>query len=367
MKFTCTQENLNKGLMIVSHIATKATSLPILNNVLMRAEAGVLKLSTTNLEIGISCAVRGKVDEEGVFTVGAKLFADYVNLLPRDKVDLELTDQVLNIQCKNYKTKINGMPAEDFPLIPQLEKKEAAQLKISDFKKGLAQVIFAAAMDETRPEISGVFFGFKGNKLTLAATDSYRLAEKALNLEKGLDKDRDIIIPLRTLQELQRILVDELEGDKISINLGENQVSFELDGVELISRLIEGQYPDYKQIIPTEFKTTSLVSGAELAKVIKSASLFCRSGINDINFKLEPNKIIISSANSQLGENITEIETETTGKENEIVFNYRYVIDGLNNLDSNEVEVKIIDADSPGLLKSRDQQDYLYIVMPIKQ
>ncbi|HEX9664359.1 MAG TPA: DNA polymerase III subunit beta [Patescibacteria group bacterium] len=367
MKFTSTQENLNQGLMIVSHIAAKTTSLPILNNVLIKAGGGVIQLETTNLELGVTCQVRGKVEAEGSFTVGAKLFADYVNLLPRENVNIELNDQTLKVSCKNYQTKINGAPAEDFPLIPQLEKKEPAKLKIADFKKALSQVVFAAALDETRPEINGVFLNFKGNKLTLAATDSYRLAEKVLNLDQGLAGDKNLIVPLRTFQELQRILTDGLEGDTIEIYLGDNQILFLFNGVELISRLVEGKYPDYKQIIPTDFKTTAVASVSELAKVIKTASLFCRTGINDINLKVIPNKVTVSSANSQLGENRTEIETETSGDDNEIVFNFRYLLDGLNNIDTNEVELKIIDPNSPGLLKSREGQDYVYIVMPIKQ
>lgn len=369
MKLSCTQENLAKGLQIVNHLASRNTSLPILNNVLMEAEEGALKLTTTNLEIGIKCLVRGKIEARGSFTVQAKLLSDYVSLLPTDKVDMELSENQLNIKCQNFKTKVRGVAAEEFPLIPSFDKKHAAQVKIPDFKKALSQVIFAVASDETRPEISGVYFSFKGGKLTMAATDSYRLAEKVIGLVSAPEGELSIIVPSRTLVELGRVLQDGLDDNLLEISLSDNQILFTFDSVTIVSRLIEGQYPNYQDVIPNKFRTEAVLPTQQFVKLVKTASLFCRAGINDVTVKLleNPKEIEVFSANSQLGENVSRAAAEIEGQANDIVFNFRYLLDGLANIDKDEVELKLIDANSPGVLRAKGGSDYTYIIMPIKQ
>ena len=350
MKLSCTQENLAHGLQIVNHLASRNTSLPILNNVLLEAEDGVLRLTTTNLEIGIKCLVRGKIETKGSFTVQAKLLADYVALLPQDKIDMELLDNQLQIKCGSYKTKIRGVAAEEFPLIPSFEKKHTAQVKIPEFKKALGQVLFAVAADETRPEISGVFFSFKGGKLTLAATDSYRLAEKVITLVSGPASDLSVIIPARTLMELGRTLQEGQDENLLEISFSVNQAMFSLESVNIVSRLIEGQYPNYQDVIPNKFRTEAVLATQQFAKLVKTASLFCRAGINDVSLKLseKSKEIEVFSANSQLGENASRAPVEMDGGYNEIVFNFRYLLDGLANIDHDQVEFKLIDANSPG-------------------
>ena len=244
MKISCTQENLNQGLFVVSHIASKNTALPILNNILIQAKEGAIALSSTNLEIGVSCVIRGKVESEGEFTIQSRLLADYISLLPKERVDLKTDDnsQVLEVVCKNNSTKIKGQPAVDFPLIPQIDHKNPYVLGSQDLRQAISQVIFAVSVSETRPEINGVLFNFNGDKLILAATDSYRLAEKTVNLnKKSSSVPQKIIIPTRTLQELQRILgsfkdpasISEIE--EVEIYLAENQILFVLGNIELIS------------------------------------------------------------------------------------------------------------------------------------
>lgn len=367
MKLSCLQENLNKGLAIVSHITSKNVNLPILNNVLLKAEKGTLNLSATNLEIGIVARVRGKIEEGGAFTVQAKLLADYINLLPNEKIDLVLKDRVLKAECRNSQTKINGISAEEFPLIPQVEKKNPYIVEIKDFKEALAQVVFATAQDESRPEISGVLFSFKKNELRVVATDSYRLAEKIIKLEKSANQDKEIIVPTRTLQELLRILGEEV--GELEIYLAENQILFSYDEVDLVSRIIEGQYPDYQQIIPREFQTQIIANTKELVKVIKTASLFCQAGINDVNLEFSPSQkqLRVSTVNTQLGESTSKLDIGISGQENKIVFNYRYLLDGLLNIRSEEVILEMTDSGNPGVLKPKDKKDYLYIIMPIKQ
>jgi DNA polymerase-3 subunit beta len=384
MKITCTQENLNQGLSIVSHIASKNASLPILNNVLIQVDNNNIKLSTTNLEMGITCLVRGKIENKGAFTVQSKLITDYVSLLPKEKVNLEVIDEkegstesgILNITCKNYTTKIKGMSSSDFPLIPQIEKNNPYICKINDLKSAISQTIFAVSLNETRPEIGGVLMSFNQNKLTLAATDSYRLAEKVVDLKSKFNIDEQrVIVPARTLQELLRILsslkdptaIEDI--DNIEIYVVENQILFVLGNIELISRLIEGQYPDYKQIIPQNYETEVLITNSEFIKAVKTASLFTRSGIYDINLEIIPNskELVISSTNSQLGENVSRLASKINGKTNNILVNFRYLLDGLQNIDVEEIELKVVDSNSPCAIKPKGKDDYLYIVMPIKQ
>lgn len=384
MKISCTQENLNQGLFVVSHIASKNTALPILNNVLIKAQENTIKLSATNLEIGVNCVVRGKVEEEGDFTVQSRLLADYVNLLPKERVDItvpkeskEGQDQVLRINCKNHTTKIKGHPAVDFPLIPQIDKKSLYALNYQDFYQAVNQVIFAVSTSETRPEINGVLFNFTDGKLILAATDSYRLAEKSIDLaKKSTSVPQKVIVPTRTLQELQRILgsfkdpaaISEIE--EVEIYLAENQILFVLGNIELISRLVEGQYPDYRQIIPQQSNTKIVLNVSEFINATKTTSLFTRSGIYDVNLEFLPDKkeTTVSSANNQLGENISRLTGESSGDNNSIVVNFRYLLDGLQNINTDQVEVSIIDSNSPCVLKPIGKDtNYLYIIMPIKQ
>lgn len=366
MKLSFTQENLNRGLDITSHIASRNQTLPILNNVLISAEKGVIKLTSTNLEIGINCQVRGKIEEEGKITVQAKLLADYINSLSHDRVDLTTEKDNIKITGGQAQTVIKGSPVEEFPLIPKVEKKRNYLVNAKEFKKAVMQVIFAAAADESRPEISGIYLKPEENSLTLAATDSYRLAERKIKLEKESKEGEGVIIPARTLQELVRILDDGT--DTLSFYLNENQALFEFNGIEIISRLIEGQYPDYQQIIPKECKTKAVLNTREFIKIVKTTSLFCKPGINDVNLDFSPEgKAVVSASNTQVGENVSEAEGKITGEKNKIVFNYRYLLDGLASLDSENFTLELSDEANPGVIRPEGGANHLYIIMPIRQ
>ncbi len=369
MKFTCTQENFNRGLLITSHIANRNTALPILNNVLIKASGGLITLTTTNLEIGISVKVRGKIEKEGEFTVQAKLISDYIGLLPRENINLELEEQTLRLSCGSYKTSIKGLNSSDFPVIPEIERYEPIILKSRDLKNSLAQVMFAVAIDETRPEISGVLFSFSDKTLTIAGTDSYRLSEKKIILISTGTGDKQLIIPLRTLQEVYRILSDS-EETEVSLFINDSQILFKInDEVELTSRLVEGQYPDYQQIIPRESRTQVKIKVNELVRVIKSAALFCKPGINDVKltFLAKKNELVVSSINSAIGENLVTLEADCAGEDNEVVFNYRYLLDGLNNLAGDEAMFGLVSSSAPGMIRPAGDDSYLYIIMPIRQ
>jgi len=367
LKIICLQENLIKGLQTVSHLAGKNANLPILNNVLICAENGQITLTTTNLEIGISCKVRGKVEIEGKCTVQARLLTDFINLLPKDNVVIELEDDKLKIECANDKTSINTLSYDDFPLLPGVDKKNEYSFKTNVLKNALAKIVFAVALDSTRPEISGALLNIKDKKVILVGTDSYRLAEKIINLEESIGNNK-IIIPIETVQEIIRIVSDTSE-ENVKLYVDENQILFETDEVELVSRLTEGSYPDYRQIIPTESKTKLEVGVNELTQAIKRTSLFCKPGINDVKLSFIPdkNEIVLMSTSNQLGENITTVQAKIEGIENEITFNYRYLLDGLANLGNSNLILEINDSASPGLIKSNNDKDYIYIIMPIKQ
>jgi DNA polymerase III subunit beta len=367
MKVICTQENLSHGLQVVSHIASKNISLPILNNVLLSAENGILKLATTNLEIGIISQIRGKIEGEGSFTVQAKTFSDYINLLPKENINMEVIEQDLKIECKKSKTTMKGIAATEFPIIPEVEAENSYEIKTQQLKEALASVVFTVALDETRPEISGVFFEFEGGSLTLAATDSYRLAERKVKLEKPAKDGYHAIVPLRTIQELIRILGGGNEIVTIASN--DNQILFSLGDTRLTSRVIDGQYPDYKQIIPREHKTQITAVTSELITTIKQASLFCKQGSNDISLKFDEKggEIIISATNIQIGESEARQEADIDGEDNNIVLNYRFLLDGLQSLEGEECIIEVTTNVSPGLLRPKENGDYLYIIMPIKQ
>jgi DNA polymerase III subunit beta len=379
MNLSILKENLKQGLFVVSHLAGKNANLPILNNILVEVKKEGVRLVTTNLEVGITHFIRGKVEKEGSFTVDAKIFADYINLLPNKKIDLIKEDSILKVECENFKTKIKTEASEDFPLIPQIEKRNKKTVNREDLKNALAKVVFAAAASESRIELSGVLFMISKNKLVLAATDSYRLAEKELEIKEEAKSEKDktvieqkIIVPSRTVQEILRILAGLEQGDgkkEIDFYINDSQILFVADNTELISRLIEGQYPDYKQIIPAAGKTTAVLNRYELIRAIKASALFSKSGINDINldFPEGKNQVIVSSASGTTGENIVKIEAETTGIDNGIIINYQYLLDGLNNIDEETIKLEVIDGNTPCLIKPLGEKGYLYIIMPIKQ
>jgi DNA polymerase-3 subunit beta len=356
MKISCTQENLNQGLNIVSHIASKNTSLPILNNVLIKAEKGILSFITTNLEMGIKCQVRGKIEKEGTYTVNSKLISDYINLLRNQKIELELKNDTLEITTEQQVTKIKGNSPDEFPLIPQLDQKNPYQCAVDDLVKAFAQVLFAVSVSETRPEISGVYMNFSEGTVTLAATDSYRLAEKQIKLKDKAKTEREVIIPARTAQELLRILGSaqqaEIEDAKeasnlVSIYFEDNQVLFSFDNIELVSRIIEGQYPNYKQIIPANYKTKGVINISDFVKAVKTAALFSRTGIFDINLEFKDGNLVVSSTNNQLGENKSKLAGSIEGDDNKVVINFRYLLDGLQNIDSTDVIFEMIDPANP--------------------
>jgi DNA polymerase-3 subunit beta len=370
MKLQILQENFKTALFVVSHIAGKNSNLPILNNILIEANGGNIKLVSTNLEIGINYSLRGKVETEGSFTVDAKILNDYVGVLPNKKIDLAQEGDKLLLATDNYQTKINGQSAEEYPLIPNVDKDDGFTVDLLKFKEALSQVVFAVSTSDTRLELTGVLMNIVGETLTLVATDSYRLTEKKINIQKIGERDLSVIVPAKTMQEVLRVIAgSKSAATDLNVYINDNQILFTYDSIEIVSRVIEGQYPDYKQIIPTISKTEANLSTMSLSRAIKAASLFTKSGVNDINldFPKGKDKVIVSSASGLTGENITEVEAKTSGDDNGVVVNYRYIMDGLNNIHTDSVNLNVVDGNTPLVLRPDTGDDYLYIIMPIKQ
>jgi len=369
MKFSVLQENLKRGLTAVSHIAGKNPNLPILNNIKIETKDGNIHLTSTNLEIGVSSVVRGKVEQDGSFTIDAKIISDLINLLPNKKIDIELLDKKLNINCESFNTKVNGLSSDDFPLIPTIENAIKFSVDVNDLTLGLSQVIFSVAPQDGRVELSGVYCVVRDGIMTLVGTDSYRLAEKIISISGQIDSEISVIVPIRTMQEIVRIISGIKTLVKVDISITENQILFCVDGVELVSRIIEGQYPDYKQIIPTSYKTKARVSVSECVRSIKAASIFSKSGVNDVSLDLPDGKniLMISATSGQVGENISQVESMVEGIDNSVVVNHRYLLDGLNVLKTEMVDFFVVDGNTPCIFKPVGIDNYQYIIMPIRQ
>ena len=367
MKLSVTQENLAAGLAVVSPVAGKSATLPILQNILLEAKEGALKLKATNLEIGVTAEVRGKIIEEGIFTVNGRLFHDYVNLLNADKVDLELEGEHLLIASVGQQTKIHGLSSDEFPVIPEMEGGVEFSVSAAEAAEAVAQVLFAVSLNDARPEISGALIKNQGKNLVLVGTDSYRLAERKISLDAA-GEEVACIVPLRAMQELSRIL-SHAEG-QLRLKINSNQILFSVSAasgvVDLISRVIVGNYPSYEQIIPAASKTSVMLAKEPLARAIKSAALFCRQGLNHVTLQFSSDKILVSAATSQVGENMAEVPAKIEGKDIDIVFDSRYVLDGLAAIAGSDVKIKLNDGSSPGVFGGQGE-NYLYLVMPIKQ
>jgi DNA polymerase-3 subunit beta len=365
MEFTCTQENLLITLTHITPLTGKNLSLPILHNILIDIHGGEITLKSTNLEIAIISHLRGKIEKEGSLTVNGKLFFDFINLQPNGKIHVAQKDNDLHITSSSSKTVIKGSPVEEFPLIPHIEnKKFAVSVLMQEFHKAILAVLPTISLQESRPEISGLYMEFVGKEMVIVGTDSYRLAEYKLP-SPTTDVQGSYIIPLRTIQEINRIF----SNGNATLIFTDNQLSCAHEDVELISRLIEGKYPDYRQIIPQEEKTTISFNRQECLQAVKTASLFCKSGVNDVELTTKKSEklLMIVAANSQVGENISTVPCTITGQDTSIVFNYRYMLDALGTIETENVLLGLTDANSTGMLRPSDTTPLIHLIMPIRQ
>ncbi|MBU2635324.1 DNA polymerase III subunit beta [Patescibacteria group bacterium] len=374
MKLLILQEKLKQGLNIIERISSKSLTLPILNNILISTEKSFLNLATTDLEIGINWWVLTKIEKEGKITIPSRLFSNFINLLPNKKISLELKDNNLFIECENYKTQIKGLSAEEFPIIPKITNGDIISIEAPSFCKSLNQIADIAVPSTARPEISGIYFLFQKNLITIAATDSFRLGEKKIFLKNNspLEKEYSLILPQKTAKELVNIF-SEKQGE-LKMYFSPNQVMFEYPmeetdhaQVQVISRLIEGEYPNYQEIIPKKYTTQLVLNKDEFLNQIKTASLFSGK-INEVKIKADPreNKIEIFSQSSEIGEYQSSVPGKVGGEPVEISFNHRFLLDGLLSIKTPEIILELNKETGPGVLKAVGDDTYIYVVMPIK-
>jgi len=374
MKLSCLQENLSKGLGIVGRAVATRSTLPITQNVLIATEKSRLKLAATNLEIAISCWMGAKVEEEGAITVPARLFTDFVNSLPQDTIEMTLSakTKTLELKCARFSGRINGVDAQEFPPIPSIGDGITTKIDADALRSAIAQVVFAAAAEETRPVLTGVLTEFKSNTLTLAAADGFRLAVHKAPLAKPVAERIEVIVPARALGELQRLLADQEAPVEVTINPNKSQVLFRMKDVEIVSQLIQGNFPNYNQLIPERYSTRAEVNLAEFSKAAKTASIFAREGSAIVRLHVTPSdtkkatgKIVLAARAEEIGDNIGEIDAKIEGEESKIAFNSKYLADVLGVLNTERVALETTGPSSPGVIRPVGDENYIHVVMPM--
>jgi len=369
VKLVVTQENLARGLQIVSRAVSARSTLPVLNNVLLRTEDAGLKLTATNLEIGMTCWVAGKIEAEGAVTAPARLLTDLVAGLPANEhVMLELQTQgTLAIKAGRFETHVKGIDADEFPAIPASGEKPTTRIAQAALRQALTEVTFAAASDEARPILQGVLARFDGKSLTLAAADNFRIAVKTIEMLDAVDES-SIVVPARSLNELLRVLSDTDDPVEISLSHARNQVLFHLEGIDIVSRLIDGQFPNYQQILPKSHTTTATLDRDQLLKAVRLASLIASSSANIVKLEVgkEAETGLTVSAAADVGDNRSDVEATVEGDGTTIAFNARYLVEVLQNVQAEQFVMELNGPLSPGVLRPVDDATYTHVVMPVK-
>jgi DNA polymerase III subunit beta len=373
MKVTVLQESLAHGLSIVSRAVSPRSTLPVLANVLVATDEGRLRLSATNLELGITCWIGAKIEEEGSTTVPARTFVDLVGTLPQEQVSLSLATatQTLNVRCGYSNTDIKCIDAQEFPPLPVPDMEGAISLNVSDFKEMISQVIFAASSDEARPVLMGVLVTVDRDTITMAAADGFRLSVRKGVLSQPSSEPVSAIIPARALGELARVASDGTESIAMILPKGRGQVVFRLKEVELVSQLIDGTFPDYQQIIPRSYKSRTILSTPALLKACKQAEIFAREGSNvaRIDIKsagdLEPGSVEISATSEETGSNETTVAATIDGIGLLIAFNVKYMREVLEVVKSPNVALETTAANAPGCIRPVGDENFLHVIMPM--
>ncbi|KAB8145131.1 DNA polymerase III subunit beta [Chloroflexia bacterium SDU3-3] len=373
MKLSCLQENLKRGLAIVGHAVAGKSTLPVLSNILLATDEGRLKLAATNLEIGITCWIGAKVEDEGAVTVPAKLLSDVVGGLPNDKISISLDarTQALNVRCARFEGNIKGIEADEFPVIPTIaDRQPTVSFEPAALREAIEQVAVAAATDDTRPVLTGVLLRLKGNVAIFAAADGFRLAVKTLQLAEPVREPMDVIIPARALSELARIIGDVEGTVDVTVTPTGGQILFHTESTDLVSRLIEGKFPDFERIIPANHATRTVLETQDLAKAVKLASYFATSSANIVKLTMDagsdgPGKLTISANAAEVGDNQSALDGIMSGEGGQIALNVKFLADALNTIKTPQIALETQTPQSPGVFKPVGQEGYVHIVMPM--
>ncbi len=372
MKLSCLQENLAKGISIVSRVVSTRAVLPVLSNILMTTDEGRLKLAATDLSTSITCWIGAKVEEDGEITVPARLLSDFVSSLPPAQIQMELVTRTksLHLTCAQFEADIRGIDAQDFPLIPSDVSDHSIALPPETLRQMIEQVILAAATDEGRPVLTGALAQFQGSELTMVAADGFRLSLRKTQLSEEVPEPLEVIIPARALRELARVSAEEEEPVEIIVTPDRNQALFRLSNVEIVTQLIEGKFPDYNQIIPSSHSTRAVINAHDLMRAVRISVLFSRDVANIVRVEIipgtetDPGRLIVESA-AEVGQNVGELDAAVEGEQMEIAFNGRYIIDMLNVLGTEQVALETTNSSRPGILKPVGDENLVYVVMPM--
>jgi DNA polymerase-3 subunit beta len=371
MNISVMQENLARGLGVVSRAVSSRATLPVLANVLLKTENNGLKLTATNLEIGINCWVPGKVEDEGEITVPAKLLTDLVMSLPNQRIDLQLSpkDRTLKVNCGSSRASIKGIDADEFPVVAAIGESPATTVAARQLRDALGEVVFAAASDESRPILTGVLTKFSGELMTLAAADNYRIAVRSLPTSRAVTPEMSIVVPARSYAELIRILPDSDDPIDITITPNKSQVLFHVEGIDLVSRLIEGQFPNYEPVIPTGHSSRAVIDRESFLAGARRASIFARDSANIVKVELAGDGgegISITAHAADIGDNADTLDATLEGQATTIAFNARYLIDVLANLRADQAALELSGPLAPGVIKGVGKDDYVHVIMPVR-
>ena len=377
MRVSCLQENLSRGLAIVGRAVATRTTLPITQNVLLTTDRARLKLSATNLEIAITTWIGAMVEEEGSITVPARLLTEFVSSLPSERIDMVMTPpRTLQISCARSEARINGTDAEEFPPIPTVENGLTAKIDPQVLKTAISQVVFAAATEESRPVLTGVKLELEGDQFTMAAADGFRLGVHRGALAQPVEEPVSIILPSKTLNEVNRFLGDQDSPVEMTMTPARGQVLFHLNSVEVVSQLIQGTFPNYSQLIPESYQTRTVLDLQGFLRAARSASIFARDGSGIIRLQMtpaddasqsgqRPGKVIISARAEEMGDNQDEVDTLIEGEESKIAFHSKYLLDVLSVLERGEVALETSSPSSPGVFRPIGSDSYVHVVMPM--
>lgn len=374
MIVSCLQENLARGLNIVGRAVSTRSTLPVLGNVLLETDNGRLKLSATNLEIVVTCWIGAKVEQEGSITVPHRTLNDLVSTLPQEPVNIELNEQTqtIHVNCGRTEANVKGIDAQEFPLIPEPDQENRVRLETAVFKQMVNQVAMAAAVDDSRPILTGVSITLEGNHMLMVATDGFRLSMKSASIPAIVEKPINIIVPAKALLELARISNEDNETIYISMPEGRNQIIFDMDNIVLVSQLIDGNFPDYTPIVPDGSTTRTVMGTGEFRKACKTAEIFARESSHTARVRIEPGEDDFSAgyarvtANSaETGDNVAQIDAAVEGEGIEIAFNVKYMTDVLNVIDTPQVALETTSPMEPGVIKPVGDNDFVHIIMPM--
>ena len=361
MKIIINHKKILTALRVTERMISRSISLPILGTILLKTENNRLKLSATNLEVGINYWIGAKIDEEGEIAVPARVFSDFISNITDEKIIITASKNIISINSEHYKTQILGIEAKDFPIIPKIKKETSFKINSQILKNSLISVLDSISLSEARPELSGVYINILNDRAEFVATDSFRLSEKITALKDGVNKA--IIIPRNTVVEIVRIL--ENIDEEINLAISENQIFLYNDDFELISRLIDGRYPDYKKVIPEKFISLVKINRGEFEKNVRLAGIFS-SNISDIKLKTAKNSMEISAQNSDRGDIVSYLACELKNRPFEISVNYHYLLDGLKVIPTENVILEFTGEGSPLVLKGEDKKDQTYVIMPLR-